>query len=232
MVKKTRVKAHARKMKNGKVIKVKNHYRNSKIKNPRFPISSVEPKNKKRQKALEKKEEKMDDIKRHISYLKELLKTHEKSFLDVSKKRDEYVNKSYEEPDSKEYYTNMAKKLLLDYKKKKSKYYKDIESSNNKLLAVELDYNKINKLVRNTLEKSNYTPSHQVRGYGTSSTGYEIRKPTVYEPEISIRWMTYWNTNEEKRKKSIKEFREKMIPVLKENDIKFSVKEEYITIKK
>jgi len=96
-----------------------------------------------------------------------------------------------------------------------------------------MDYNKVNKIVAEMLKrKSKYRASSVVKGYGEFSPGYEISRPKVNRKEIVISWNSYTFAKKDTREKNVKEFKEKIIPALKENGIEFTEENNNIVIKK
>lgn len=198
--------------------------------------SIIKPKTKPKKQVINKKQKRIDEIQREIDWITTGIKNRESNIEEKVKRDKEYWKNLIEKEDNptvRRRYQKQIYKIRNKYQNEIYKLQTKREKEQAKIIAINLNFNKINKLVKETLKiKSKWHASHQVRGYGESSTGYKITKPTLHDPYITISWTIYWSVSTENRKESIKKFKEKMRPILRENNIKFTEDNDNIFIGK
>lgn len=170
------------------------------------------PKKTAKQKAEERKKAKLKEIDEDIKMTKEWLVLHKGR-----------------------YKHGMSFNDRKEYNKQTQRYNKSIDKLEVKKISTELDYLKVNKLLKDTLTKSKWIKSQQVKGWGHSTRGYEITRPKSWEPIIRIEWRSGgsgFSSDDERRQKDLKEFRDTLTPVLKKNNIKYIIDDESIHIVK
>ena len=156
------------------------------------------------------------DIKKKTDNYDELIKK-EKKKIDSPKWRLKELEEKRWNVNKEEY------KTLESYRKEKKKYQ-------NKILEYELEYNKVNKILgKLKLRKSKWSKG---RVASHRSAGYYIYKPTVDDPKIVLGWNSYEFAKEDKRKKEFNEFKDKIIPELKNHGINYITQKNIIIITK
>lgn len=199
------------------------------------PKPKAKPKSKPKRQVIDKKQKRIGEIQREVDWINENIKSKEDSIDKKVEERRKYYNDLLEKEDNtkiRRQIYNKLSKIRREYQDEIWKLQQKRDKEQAKVIAVNLNFNKINKLVKDNFRKSKYSASHQVRGYGESSTGYEIVRPTLHDPYIIIKWFVYWSVSTENREKSTKKFKDKLKLILRENNIKFTEDEDSIIIGK
>jgi hypothetical protein len=180
----------------------------------------------KKQKPIKKsvKNKRIENIRIKIRETREDIENQKSSLPYVekeSKKYREKASKATNEPMRKLY--EKQSRQVVDW------HWSDIRKNEKKIFKYEdkieehkLDFNKINKLLDENFSKSVWRKGGgRVKGYGAFTKGYSIMKPTKQDKKITIGWNSYSLAKQETTTKELREFKKKLKPILKKNNIKF-----------